>query len=99
MYGVGDITAQIEIDDNGKTLYIQVSTLDGAYYTVSTISIIDYDRMSSEEIDDLENDFIVEQYCTENDTIDHLEDSKYFPIYKKCEALLEKFDDDRSNLD
>lgn len=99
MHGVYDITAQIEIDDNGKTLYIQVSTIDGTFYTVSTISIIDYDKMSSEEIDDLGDDFIVEQFWTEDETIEHLATSKYYKLYKRCEALVEKFEEDRRDLD
>lgn len=98
MYGVYDITAQIEIDDSGERLYIQVGALDGYTYTVSKVSIIDYDEMDAKEIDDL-GDFIVEQFWTEDETIEHLATSKYYKLYKRCEALVEKFGEDRRDLD
>ena len=73
--------AEIEIEENGKTLYIHVCYHAETTYSVSEKSIYDYMTEKTEEIEDVE---FIEEYNEQEEAMT----SHYAPYFKIAEEMI-----------
>lgn len=82
--GMDDLNAEVMVNDNGETVYINVHYGDDCdAYTVSKVSVFDYVTGATENIEDGAFDYIEEFY-----EFKETKKSKYAKYYKIAERMI-----------
>lgn len=79
--------AEIQIEENGKRLFIHINIHTDSYYTVAEKSIYDYMANKTDDFEDVE---FIEEY----ENIEETKDSKYAKYFQIADKIIDNLIDD-----